>query len=188
MAPRRLSSGGQYMLIVLSLALVAVFAAPLVSLRHPNNLSEWNEHRHLQVTGALDWPSSNPPAHDSDDVPTRDQRTQEDTASAGTPPEVSTMTQSGSNTPTDETRLGVNANDVDMSRQNSHVTLGTILLVILALSMVVFVVLVFKRRQELARWREYRTHQILRAQDEAFDTNYDEAFDLELVEGSMYIS
>jgi hypothetical protein len=71
---------------------------------------------------------------------------------------------------------------------NQHLSLGTVLFFILTIVGALFIALVIKRRQELARWREYRTHQILQAQDEAFDTNYDEAFDLELVEGSSQVT
>jgi len=87
-----------------------------------------------------------------------------------------------------------NANsNLEMSQSQSNQSLnrrlpmGSILLLVSILIGAFFTALVIKRRQELARWREYRTHQILQAQDEAFDTNYDEAFDLELVEGSSQI-
>lgn len=73
-------------------------------------------------------------------------------------------------------------------RVNRHLPVGTVLFFILTIVGAVFIALVIKRRQELARWREYRTHQILQAQDEAFDTNYDEAFDLELVEGASQVT
>lgn len=85
-------------------------------------------------------------------------------------------------------------NNVEMtqspSNQNGdrHLPVGTVLLLLLFFVGALFVALVIKRRQELARWREYRTHQILQAQDEAFDMNYDEAFDLELVEGSSQVT
>jgi len=60
-----------------------------------------------------------------------------------------------------------------------------ILVVVLVSIAVIFAVLVIRRRHEVKRWREYRTHQVLRAQDEAFDMSYDDAFDLELIEGEM---
>jgi hypothetical protein len=42
--------------------------------------------------------------------------------------------------------------------------------------------LIYYRNRELNRWQEYRTIQLLQAQDEAFDLSFmdDEAFDLEL--------
>jgi hypothetical protein len=186
MAPR-LSCGVSWIVFLLSLASMTLLVAPVVSLRSRNNLSELKKRpRHLQVTGALDWPPSTPLANNINDVPPQDQRTQQGTASAATPPDVTMTTESESSirTPTGDTTLGVADNDAQQPRQKGNFPLGTIILLVVALAVVSLFVLVIKRRQELARWREYRTHQILRAQDEAFDTNYDEAFDLELVEGS----
>mmetsp|Transcript_3296 Transcript_3296/g.5228 ORF Transcript_3296/g.5228 Transcript_3296/m.5228 type:complete len:207 (+) Transcript_3296:93-713(+) len=54
--------------------------------------------------------------------------------------------------------------------------------VVAAFVAVGFLVYYFRKR-EINRWHEYRTHQILRAQDEAFDLNFladDHEYDLEL--------
>lgn len=138
--------------------------------------------RRLQVTGAYDWPST---SRANDEPPA--QRTQE-TVEANTTGSVATSPASqGASAP-----LTTSQEDdaVDIAESSRFENQGTFALnkmicgVILA-GMIVFLILVLKRRQELARWREYRTHQLLPAQDEAFDMNYDETFDLELVEGSL---
>jgi hypothetical protein len=59
-----------------------------------------------------------------------------------------------------------------------------ILITVLVCIAIILAVLVLKRRHQVQRWREYRTFQVLRFQDEAFDLSYDESFDLELVEGA----
>jgi hypothetical protein len=185
MAPR-LSCGGSWIVLVLSLTSISLLEHPVASLRSRNSSSElYNHHlRHLQVTGALDWPPS-PRANNSNDNPPQAQRTQEGTVPDTIPPVVTaTESESGTFTPKGNTNLGVVDNNAQPKGQKSRFTLGTIVFLGVVLAVVSFFVLVIKRRQELARWREYRTHQILRAQDEAFDTTYDEAFDLELVEGS----
>lgn len=143
-------------------------------------LQNEGRHRVLQVTGELDWSPSD--AKNSYAIPPQDQRTQEQASFTTTtyPPETETW---GDSTMMEGSSLSSTTSS-SQEQQSSRVPLINILLLVLLLCGAIFVVLVLKRRQELARWREYRTHQILRAQDEAFDTNYDEAFDLELVEGS----
>lgn len=134
--------------------------------------------RSLQVTGALDWPPSHISSNDSDSSTSQEQRTQEDTTSL----ETAAPTEASSTN--DEAATLTESSQLTPLESKSGLSIGKIILGVLVFGVLAFVILVLKRRQELARWHEYRTHQLLRAQDEAFDTNYDEAFDLELVEGS----
>ena len=83
-----------------------------------------------------------------------------------------------------DTALGI-ADDSMTNSSTKGLSVIGILVVVLVSIAVIFAVLLLRRRHEVKRWREYRTHQVLRAQDEAFDMSYDEAFDLELIEGEM---
>ena len=58
------------------------------------------------------------------------------------------------------------------------------LVVGVATSAIVISIICWWRNRQMARWQVYRTHQLLQAQDEAFDLDLTEEldFDLELVE------
>ncbi len=136
-------------------------------------------YRDLQVTGELDWSPAS--ANSSIEIPSQDQRTQEQDTYKITNLHETTI---GQNTSMEDSNLGT-TKIPSKAQKSDLISFGTILLLILGFCGAALFILIMKRRLEMARWREYRTHQILRAQDEAFDTSYDEVFDLELVEGSM---
>ncbi|KAG7360044.1 hypothetical protein IV203_035142 [Nitzschia inconspicua] len=76
--------------------------------------------------------------------------------------------------------------DSSSSSRNSgsKTALSIVVVAVVAALVVVFVGLVIYRKHEIERWNEYRTHQLLAAQDEAFDlsclTEEEDGWDMEL--------
>jgi hypothetical protein len=119
-----------------------------------------NCHRHgrsAQVTGALDW-------------------------SGGESSSNSTATSQS--TDDDDPSVVDDDDDDDVFVEEDGPRLAKYIIIAAVALLGVWALVTYYRRREIARWHEYRTHQLLQAQDEAFDVtdDDDDTFDLELVE------
>jgi guanyl-specific ribonuclease Sa len=117
--------------------------------------------RAIQVTGALDWSQN----------------------------ELSVTNSTAAPTSSDTTsRQNADDDDDNVFKEEHLPSFGRKVLNIVVAGGVSFLVvgslIIIYRNREMARWQEYRTHQLLQAQDEAFDLTTEEAFDLELVEAT----
>jgi hypothetical protein len=114
--------------------------------------------------------------------PSRNRRIQNDHSAFGHP-------EGSQDDPFLDTALGIADESMTFPQAKRSSTkvlsvIGILVLMLVSIA-VIFAVLALWRRHEVRRWREYRTHQVLRDQDEAFDMSYDETFDLELIEGEL---
>jgi hypothetical protein len=157
--------------IILLAILISTSATSINQVRGP---------RSLQVTGALDWPrqvdNSSELEHESHGQPTQPDSSE---LIATSKPDDAVL----------DTALEVPQESLNSAQEEKSLLKGssfflvilTVALVSFAASLAAFVV---RRRHDILRWREYQTHRLLQAQDEAFKLSHDEALDLELVEGS----
>jgi hypothetical protein len=136
-------------------------------------ISTNKEGRQLQVTGALDWQKNTEASSLANSTAATEQKPT--TATAG-----SSLKKKKKPTQDDDNDIVITGKSPSFGSK----LLAYLLTAAATVGVVIGVVVIVKNR-EMARWHEYRTHQLLQAQDEAFDLDFDEedAFDLELVEG-----
>jgi hypothetical protein len=136
--------------------------------------------RAIQVTGALDWSQQN-----EDEVSV--------VANSTAAPASSSLSENDTTSrqnADDDDDDGDDDDDDNVFKEEHLPSFGRKVLNIVVPCGVSFLVvgslIIMYRNREMARWHEYRTHQLLQAQDEAFDTDMttEELFDLELVEAT----
>jgi hypothetical protein len=126
--------------------------------------------RAIQVTGALDWPRHVDLANS----------TAANISAAASPVDLLAEDDTLTN------NFGDDDDDDDVFRVEELPSVGRTFLNYLVMGAATFAIVIslvfWNRNREMVRWQEYRTHQLLQAQDEAFDLTED--FDLELVEAT----
>ena len=124
------------------------------------------QQRNAQVTGALDWESS----RDSDS-----KTISSTTTTSNNTTTIRSEDDENEDAPGEESEIEEEKSTTSSSSSSKKYLIISILGVVFTYGVVKYM-----KQREYARWQEYHTHQLLQAQDEAFDVSYIDEDDDEL--------